>query len=826
MTPQARAAWIESVRASQPDLAPLLARMLATHDQAERANELETVPKLAPRPPSLFSPGDAVGPYRLVRPIGRGGMGEVWLAAQADGRLDREVALKLPTSLETADIRAERFRRERDILARLVHPNIARLYDAGAGEAGQPYLAMEFVEGVPLDAFVAREKLAVPGRLALFRQVLAAVADAHRHLVVHRDLKPANILIDGAGQVKLLDFGIAKLVEDESVPGAPELTRLGGRVLTLRYAAPEQVAEGTITTATDIYSLGVVLHELLTGASPYQAVRESKPLTDVMLLQEDIERPSSLDRSLDADLDAIVLKALRRDPSARYATVEAFDDDIRRHLELRPVLARAGTWRYLAGRFASRHRLPIAMAGAVVVTMAVGLVMAERERRIAVEERARAERHFASVRKLANTFIFQVHDEIDTLPGSLKAREVLVKTSLEYLDSLATEAGADPGLRFELASAYKRIASIQGHPGAASLGDPKAAIANLEKAKALHESIAAARGQDLASVREHTNTRYMLARAYAVQADPRWQPEIARTVELTALASTLPGATTRDRARVSGAIAEQAHLTSLMSGQTPEVEALVQKAVASLEALAAEVPADASVRMNLASTYQRAAEILSGDRRTEASVKLAVALRRKGLALIDALVRELPNDQRMPSIRAENIIGLASGLALAGETREALAAAGEARRQLAALRASDPKNADLAATSVQGLAITSLVARQAGDLAAAERDAREAIALSAGLPAEMRATKESRSYLADAQFALGAALLDAAKAADPPRRASLLREARPYLSASVDFIAAVRRENLGAMTASEVKEREDALKACDEAIGRLASRTS
>jgi len=273
----ARTAWLDGLRASHPDLAPLLERMLATHDRVERAHELETVPRLAPPPPSRFTAGDRVGPFRLVRSLGRGGMGEVWLAAQADGRLEREVAVKLPTMLDAGDMRAERFGRERDILAKLVHPNIARLYDAGAGEDGQPYLAMEFVEGVAFDAYVKREGLGIPARLALFRQVLAAVADAHRHLVVHRDLKPANILIDGKGQVKLLDFGIAKLVENEGVPGAPDLTRIGGRVLTLRYAAPEQVAEGSITTATDIYALGVVLHELLTGASPYRAVREASP---------------------------------------------------------------------------------------------------------------------------------------------------------------------------------------------------------------------------------------------------------------------------------------------------------------------------------------------------------------------------------------------------------------------------------------------------------------------------------------------------------------------------------------------------------------------
>lgn len=823
-----RETWIESVRREHPDLVPLLSRMLATHDRAERAAELETVPKLAPPPPSRFAEGNLVGPFRLVRLLGRGGMGEVWLARQADGRLDREVALKLPTNLEAGELRAERFVRERDILAKLVHPNIARLYDAGAGADGQPWLALEYVEGVALDRHVTERGLGIPATLALFRQVLAAVAHAHRHLVVHRDLKPANILIDREGQVKLLDFGIAKLVEDAEAEGAADLTRLGGRVFTRRYAAPEQVDAGAITTATDIYALGVILHELLAGASPYRSVREGKSLTDLQLVSEEIAPPSALRRELAGDLDAILLKALRRDPAGRYATVEALDEDIQRHLEHRPVRARAGTWRYLAGRFARRHRLPIAVASVAAVALVAGIVAVDRERQVAVAERARAEaeraraeKHFASVRKLANTFIFEVHDEIDTLPGSLKAREKLVKTSLEYLDAIAAEAGADANLRFELASAYKRIASIQGQPGGANLGDLPAAIRSLEKSKALHASIDAERGRDLASLRERTNTSYVLARAYAVQADPRWKPEIELVVALSDRAAALPGATTRDRGRVAGALAEQAHLTSLFSGQSPEVDALVQRAIASLEQLAAEAPADTTVRMNLASTYHRAAEILSGDKRTPESLKLAIAVRRKGLALYDALERELPNDQRIPTIRAENLVGLADALAAAGETREAVAVAADAKRRYGALHRADPKNADLASSHMQALTTASTVARLAGDLPAAKREAREAIALERTLPEATRASKEGRNYRADAQYALGMALFETGKRADAARRGALLREARPLLAAAVDFIAAARTEKLGAIPEGEAKAREDALRACDQALARL-----
>jgi serine/threonine-protein kinase len=287
MDPAAREAWLAGVDRSHPEAAPILRRMVANHERAQRSNELETVPRLAPTPgwSSAHTAGMRIGPFELVRPLGRGGMGEVWLARQADGRVARDVALKLPALHQQGDTWRERFRRERDILARLEHRHIARLYDAGLTDAGQPWLAMEYVEGMSLSAQLASRPHDMAERLGLFRQVLAAVAHAHRHLVVHRDLKPANILVDAAGQVKLLDFGIAKLVDDATLPDASaELTRQGGRVMTLRYAAPEQVSGDSITTATDIYALGVILHETTTGLAPYRAVREGRAFTDAMLL--------------------------------------------------------------------------------------------------------------------------------------------------------------------------------------------------------------------------------------------------------------------------------------------------------------------------------------------------------------------------------------------------------------------------------------------------------------------------------------------------------------------------------------------------------------
>ena len=223
---------------------------------------------------------------------------------------------------------------------------------------------------------------------------------------------------------------------------------------------------------------------------------------------------------------------MRRKASDRYVTVEQFDDDIRRHLERRPVKARAGTWRYLAGRFAVRNKLPLATATAVLLTMAVGLVMVEQQRRVAIAEKARAEKHFASVRKLANAFVFDIHDEIDTLPGSLKVREKLIKTSLQYLDSLASEAGNDPDLIVELAASYRRIGNIQGQPGSANLGMLSDSQANMEKAKKLYISLGNYKAGDIDVQRGHLVLRYALARLYAQKGDKRWQEDIAAAVQL------------------------------------------------------------------------------------------------------------------------------------------------------------------------------------------------------------------------------------------------------------------------------------------------------
>jgi serine/threonine protein kinase/tetratricopeptide (TPR) repeat protein len=844
MEASARAAWLASIESTHPAAAPVLRRILESHERAERSRELETVPRLAPGPgwSSPHGSGARIGPFELLRPLGHGGMGEVWLARQADGRIERDVALKLPAIHQQRDIWRERFRRERDILARLEHPNIARLYDAGVTDFGQPWLAMEFVEGLSLSDNVVSRSLSIPERLVLFRQVLAAVAHAHRYLVVHRDLKPANILVDANGQVKLLDFGIAKLVDDGPAADASgELTRIGGRVMTLRYAAPEQVAAGSITTATDIYSLGVILHELLTGLAPYRAVREGKPLTDVMLLKEETAVPSKLDltaaaargcgvaspkqlaRLVSGDLDAIVLKAMRRDPADRYASVELFDEDVVAHLERRPVRARAGTWRYLAGRFAIRHKLPLAMAAVAVTVLAASLVMIERERRVAVAEKARAERHFASVRKLANSFIFDVHGKIENLAGSLEAREMLVKTSLEYLDSLASEAGNDPALMFELAAAYRKIGNVQGEPGAANTGDLSAAMRNFAKSKELFVALERLKPDDIAMLREHRKLSYSLARGHFLSEDPRWQAEMADTIRLSERITILPDATSSDRAQFASAVIERANLTSIMSGQSSDVEATIDSSTAMLEALVRGSPGQVDLREALASAYDRAGKMRSRSHRTAQSVKIAISNFRRACDVATELSAEFPNDARKRSRELDCMTVLAYALDLGGEYPEADRTIGRALAISQAVLAEDPKDATRIADYMRRVIVASVAALRVGDNQRAIRLGREGLAVGARLPADIQKTANVRLAFEEARVYIGYALLAQAQkgSLDRDARLAMLREARSLFASGLAYLDAVRAEKLSPIPEDEVKQLHGAVKRCEEAIARL-----
>ena len=447
--------------------------------------------------------GRRLGPYRIVGEVARGGMGSVFRAVRDDDEYHKIVAIKLIRPDLGGEAVAARFRMERQILAGLDHPNIARLIDGGTTEDGLPYLVMDYVDGEPIDRYCNRIALGVRERLQLFCEVCAAVQFAHQRLVVHRDLKPSNILIDTDGKVKLLDFGIARLI-DADADSPTTLT-----AFTPEYASPEQVKGEPITTASDIYSLGVLLYRLLAGRSPYRSDNSQLHALVREIVSTDPARPSAsaaesgrggvtptldterLRRALRGDLDTIVLMALRKEPAQRYASVEQFADDVRRHLANRPVRARDGALAYRARKFLVRHRLSVALGSLAVAGLFALSIYALQQARVARAETARATRHFDNVRDLANRFVGNVFLQIVDVPGTGKAQQTLLDTGIEYLNRLAVDAGDNRDLLLDVARGYVKLAQIQERglvPPAQRAASANSALTALKRADALAPS--------------------------------------------------------------------------------------------------------------------------------------------------------------------------------------------------------------------------------------------------------------------------------------------------------------------------------------------------
>ena len=417
--------------------------------------------------------GGSCGPYRLVRLLGSGGMGAVYLAERSDGEIQQRVAIKMLRVGADRPSWQERFLRERQLLAYLNHPSVARLLDAGHTDQGQPYLVMEYVEGEPIDVRVASRSLRE--NLRLFLNVCEGVAHAHQRLIIHRDLKPSNIVVDASGQPKLLDFGIAKLL-DESADQTQTLEPL----LTPSYASPEQIRGGVQTTATDIYSLGAVLYKMLTGRSPHETGTGELQAIDIVAGTRDIAAPSRVKPGLPADVDSILLKTLRRQPEERYVSVEALASDIRAFLESKPVQARSGDTWYRATRFLRRRWLPVAASAVALTGLSVGYYAADRERVV-------AQRRFSETRQLANK-LFEIERSASEFAGSTKTRQLIVDTALDYLRRLAADAQGDPTLAVELANAYIQVAHVQGGPSSRNLGHTEQAWESLRMSETLLQS--------------------------------------------------------------------------------------------------------------------------------------------------------------------------------------------------------------------------------------------------------------------------------------------------------------------------------------------------
>ena len=676
-----------------------------------------------------------LGRKEFLEEIAVGGMGAVYRAVRADGQYNQEVALKIVRSELGAEFAASRFKNERQILACLDHPNIAKILDGGTTAEGVPYFVMELVEGQRMDEFCDARKLSTTERLKLFLQICSAVQYAHQRLIIHRDIKPDNILVNAEGIPKLLDFGIAKILESGEGVDQNEQTISLFRLMTPEYASPEQVKGKPITTASDVYSLGVVLYEVLTGRTSYNVPTHTPHELSLAVCETEPEKPSTavrrkrlpvnvregktgdgsnrslvreglpekLSKRLSGDIDNIVLMALRKEPQRRYASVEQFAQDIRRHLDHLPVIARKDTFGYRGSKFISRHKVGVAVAALVAVALLFATGVTLRQARIARIERARAERRFNDVRKLANSLIFEVTDSIREVPGATATRKLILERAQVYLDDLAAESGSDPALLSELATAYARLASVEGDPRDANLGDTGKARQNSRKAVEL-------RGAALALDPQNRDLQRDLAVSYS---------------NLSVLLSS--------------------------AGDTKAGEECRRNALSILELLAVSTPGDPRVQYSLAKLYElKGNSVANGGNESD-----AIQYYEKSLKIYELLAKADPkNDQyRIEVSFAHKHLG--SRLAVLNHLDEALAHYHQALAIDEAQLAAHPDNLNTRYFITYAYSDTGFILNKAGDFDAALSYYRKALDIRAAMVAADPHDNRASKGLANTYFNIG-----------------------------------------------------------------------
>jgi eukaryotic-like serine/threonine-protein kinase len=673
--------------------------------------------------------GRRIGDYRLDEQIGEGGMGAVFRASRADDQYKKQVAIKLLKEGFESSYALAHFRAERQILANLEHPNIARLLDGGQTEEGFPYFVMELVDGQPIDQYCDTHKLSINERLRLFCTICSAVEYAHQNLVIHRDLKPANILVTAEGVPKLLDFGIARLLSPDLLADESDRTVSLLRVMTPEYASPEQIRGDPVTTASDVYSLGVVLYILLTGHRPYYFAGRSPAAmaevicytepprpsavvgrtetrtnpdgsTTVLASPESVsaardEKPEKLRRRLSGDLDNVLLMALRKEPQRRYASVGEFSRDIQNHLQDAPVLAHQDTFTYRTGKFIRRHRLVSVSVMIFVLTVLVGILATLHQARIARAERAKAERRFNDVRQLANAMMFDVHDSIKDLPGATSARKLLVDRALQYLDSLSREVTDDPSLQRELATAYEKVGDVQGLSPFANLGDTAGALVSYNKALQIRLALANSNPQDTDAQNALSSLYYRMA--YCLNATSDFagaSTSIRKALSINeAAAAQHKDATTLDR--LAGTHYVLAEILT-ETGVLDEAMSHYRQAEAIRGEAQNPTPKEATLlRIHLAGDYFGISEVyeLKGD------LGSAVDVAEKATLNLEELIRNDPKNVTLQIFMGEADMNLGKLLEREGQLNDASNHLLQAERRFRFLAGADPSDA-LVATNL------------------------------------------------------------------------------------------------------------------------------
>ena len=784
--PQRRAAWLDTACGGDAELRREVDSLLAAHEHGEldftrRAAFVEALKVLEQRTAQVHE-GQRIGPYCIVRELGRGGMGRVYLAARADQAFDKQVAIKVvERGLDSEEV-TRRFESERQILARLDHPNITRIIDGGQTDDGLPFLVMDYVQGECIDRYCDSHALDVTARLRLFQGVCAAVHYAHQHLIIHRDIKPENVLVTSDGVPRLLDFGIAKLLSPEAQPSESTLTVL--RRLTPDYASPEQVRGEALTTASDVYSLGVLLYRLLCGQSPYRTRRLSANTLERAICEDQPERPSAaalrgerpppgegtperLRRRLEGDVDNIVLMALRKEPQRRYASAEQLSQDISRHLAKLPVIARADTAAYRASRFLLRHRTGVAATGAIILLLVAGVVGTSWQARAARAERARAQQQFNDVRQLATSFLFEFNSSIQNLPGATPARKLLVQRALEYLSKLAQQSQRDPSLQRELAEAYLKVGDLQGNPYEPNLGDTQGAAESYHRALGISAALARADGNDAQAQR-------YLARSY--QSLGEVQPLLGKAADGEANLSSaaeifamLVRRTPHDRElRVQLADSYQSlgdlrgHSGLQNLGDRVGAVESYRRALAVFDTMAAENPADQKARGGAAVMRIRIGDMQQARGATEAALENY----RGALERAQSLAAEDPGNDRFRRMLALSQRKLAELETQRGELVQALENARSAAAINAGLAAADPDNAQASANFALSLTTLADLLQRTGSAQAALGEYRHALAILDKLSASAPTNLFMRSQLADTLVATGTLLAHQGRAAE------------------------------------------------------------